>query len=508
MPASLTLGSYRLIAELGHGGMADVFLAAAEGPLGSGFTKLAVVKKLRSHLAADPEFISMLMDEARITARLSHPNVVQLFEVGHAGEDFFLAMEFLEGQPLHRIEQRVARTRSAVPRDVFYSIISDVLAGLHHAHELADYDGTHLDVTHRDVSPHNVFVTYDGAVKVLDFGIAKAVGRSCETQQGIVKGKVRYMSPEQASGAHVDRRTDIFAAGVMLWNLATGCTLWGDRGDVKVARKLQTGDYEPSPRALSAAVPVEIDAICRKALAFRREDRYATADEMRADLEAFLGRGGIDARKGLASMMRDLFVRDRAKLRTVLETSGLMSSASLDALAAAVGATPREFRRPAPPRTGTPSARIQSLPSDGATKAPSNTPRKQSGHSARVARALSMGAVAATFLVVGIHAAVTATRPAPGRGALAAVVAAELTPSSREVGSKPERVSALVVTPPLPTRRNAGPVARTSPRDETAAAPEDPAPRKSAPSASETAKSARKRSAIDTADPWASTDTR
>jgi len=262
------LGSYRLIAELGHGGMADVFLAAVEGPMGSGFTKLAVVKRLRSHLVEDPEFVSMLIDEARLTSRLAHPNVVQLFEVGHVDGEYFLAMEHLEGQPLHRIQQRAKRRGITVPREVYYGIICDVLAGLHYAHELADFDGTPFDVVHRDVTPHNVFVTYAGAVKVVDFGIAKAVGRVTETKHGIVKGKIRYMSPEQAAGAELDRRTDIFAAGVILWNAATGMKLWGDLDELDVARGLHRGNYPASPCAICPEVPPEIDMICRKALAY------------------------------------------------------------------------------------------------------------------------------------------------------------------------------------------------------------------------------------------------
>ena len=311
--------------------MADVFLAAVEGPVGWGFTKLAVVKMLRRHLAEDPEFVSMLLDEARITARLAHRNVVQLFEFGHIDDQYFLAIEHLEGQPLHRIERRAARGAVDVPRQLYYAVVSDVLAGLHHAHELADYDGTPLKIVHRDVTPHNVFVTYDGTVKVVDFGIAKAIGRATVTQHGIVKGKVRYMAPEQAAGDEVDRRTDIFAAGVMLWGAATGTKFWADRDDVAVMDRLCCGDYPASPRELCPDVPEEIDMICRRALAFRREDRYATAAEMRADLEAFLGSGSVEARKELASTMKQLFVPERAALRAVLEGSSLTSSMSIDA---------------------------------------------------------------------------------------------------------------------------------------------------------------------------------
>jgi serine/threonine protein kinase len=492
--AALTLGAYRLIAELGHGGMADVFLAAAEGPAGSGFTKLAVVKKLRSHLAEDPEFVAMLMDEARITARLSHPNVVQLFEMGRAGEAYFLAMEFLEGQPLHRVEQRVERLGADVPREAYCAIVSDVLAGLHHAHELTDYDGKPLEVAHRDVTPHNVFVTYEGAVKVLDFGIAKATGRACVTQAGTVKGKVRYMSPEQACGADVDRRTDIFACGVILWNVATGSRLWLDRSDAEVAQALRDGDYEPSPRSLFPAVPEELDAICRKALAFRREDRYATADDMRAALEAFLGRGAIDARKKLASAMKDLFVSERAKLRGVLETSALKNAMSFELLAAAIGSTlPREAREPAPvvqPRTST-MAMNRSLP-------PQRSPKHHAR--ARITRMLAIAAGVAVLLTVVVRGVLTHGSSHP-RAVARAVVVSELTTGSREVRSKDESGDALVLKKPSIARRVPGSGSRVV-GGEAASSSVEGLAKAEAGTATDGARPTRKRSPLDSADPW------
>jgi serine/threonine-protein kinase len=333
------LGSYRLVAELGHGGMADVFLAASEGPAGSGFTKLAVVKRLRPNLADDPAFVSMLMDEARITARLSHPNVVQLFEAGHGQDDeFFLAMEYLDGQPLYRLERRAKRLGIEVPRELYYAIVADLLAGLHHAHELTDYDGSSLDIVHRDVTPHNIFVTYDGVVKVVDFGIAKAMGRSTETKHGVVKGKVRYMSPEQALSGEVDRRTDIFAAGVILWNAATGLRFWGELDDLAVVSALVSGSFPTSPRTVDPSVPEAIDTICKRALAFRPEDRFVTASEMRAKLEAFLGQRSAFVRRDLQSMMKELFAKERASLRGVLEAAGLTSAASVNAFTAGAAA--------------------------------------------------------------------------------------------------------------------------------------------------------------------------
>ena len=153
------------------------------------------------------------------------------------------------------------------PRECQYLVLLDTLAGLHHAHELADYDGTPLQIVHRDVTPHNVFVTYEGQVKVVDFGIAKAVGRASETRQGVVKGKVRYMAPEQAIGQPVDRRADVFSVGVMLWEAATGRRLWKDMDDLNIVQALVGGNVKSSPREVDPAVPEEIDRICRKALA-------------------------------------------------------------------------------------------------------------------------------------------------------------------------------------------------------------------------------------------------
>src|SRR5689334_3257328 len=189
-----SLGKYRLIAELGHGGMAEVYLAVVRGP--AGFNKLVVVKQIRPQLAEDPEFLAMFLDEARLAARLSHPNVVQTNEVGQEGERHFLAMEYLDGQPLSRINQRLG-PKGGLPLVMHLRVIADLLGGLHYAHELSDYDGTPLGVVHRDVTPHNIFITYDGVVKVVDFGIAKARDALTLTKVGIIKGKIAYMAPEQ-----------------------------------------------------------------------------------------------------------------------------------------------------------------------------------------------------------------------------------------------------------------------------------------------------------------------
>lgn len=313
------MAGYRLIAQLGQGGTADVFLAFLDGPRGAGAAKLVVLKRLRQHVTEDSDFITMLLDEARLTSRLSHANVVQLLDFGRDGDDYFLALEHLDGQPLHLIERRMAKKRATISREAFYLVVADALAGLHYAHELRDFDGKPLELVHRDVTPHNIFVTYDGFVKVVDFGIAKAVGRLAETQHGLVKGKIRYMSPEQAAGLPIDRRTDVFAAGLLLFQAATGERFWAKRDEFEIPLALVGGDYDASPRSVDPTVPKPIDAICRRALAFRREERYATAAEMQADIERFLGDRSAPLRRDLAALQQRLFERTRARLWEVVE---------------------------------------------------------------------------------------------------------------------------------------------------------------------------------------------
>lgn len=321
-----TFGKYRLIAELGQGGMADVFLAVGDSPLGARFRKLSVVKRLRQNLAEDPEFIQMLVEEARISARLNHPNVVQTNEVGAIGERYFIAMEYLDGQPLHRIQQRLMQRKRAGGEPPLgmaeeMIVVVDALAGLHHAHTLADYDGTPLDIVHRDVTPQNIFVTYAGQVKVVDFGIAKAAGRAAETRQGIIKGKVRYMAPEHAAGKSVDRRADVFSMGVILWEIVAGRRMWLDMDDLGIVEVLLRGEVRTSPRDVNPATPPALDAICRRALAHRPEERYESAEAFRLELEQYLADSGqlVSARRGLVAGVGLLFTDKRAAIKSIIE---------------------------------------------------------------------------------------------------------------------------------------------------------------------------------------------
>ena len=351
-------GKYRLIAELGHGGMAEVFLAIASGP--AGFNKLLVIKQIRDQLADDPEFLGMFLDEARLAARLNHPNVVQTNEVGEDGRRYFIAMEYLEGQPLNRIAQRLGKDgRLTVAMHV--RILIEALAGLHYAHELTDFDGTQLQVVHRDATPHNIFVTYAGQVKVVDFGIAKALGSSSETRAGVLKGKISYMAPEQALGERVDRRADVFAVGMMLWEALAGRRPFKGQNDVVILQKLVTGDI-PSPSTVRDDIPDLLEAICMKALAHNREERFPTAEAMQRALEGALDLLGLRAQlRDVGDLVTKAFADERVRIRAVIETQMASLRASGD-FSASEGSMPwKSLGRPALPRIETTSTEAISV---------------------------------------------------------------------------------------------------------------------------------------------------
>ncbi len=313
------LGKYRIVAELGSGGMGDVYLAIVAGP--NGFSKLVVLKVLKSDLAENADFLAMFLDEARLAAQLNHPNIVQTNEVGVEGGTYFIAMEYLEGQTLFRIQNRfgfAGKVRLAHR----LRVLADVLSGLHHAHEVADCDGKPLSLVHRDVSPHNVFVTYDGQNKLLDFGIAKHASATFKTETGIIKGKVGYMGPEQARGEELDRRADVFAVGVMLWESVAGGSLWGRLPSGVQVKRLMSGDI-PSIRDAVPGVAAELELILAQALAPDCNDRYATAADFAAELDAYITSLGTEAASGraLGLLIANEFADERVALRARIDTA-------------------------------------------------------------------------------------------------------------------------------------------------------------------------------------------
>jgi serine/threonine protein kinase len=274
---------YELLKELGRGGMGVAHLALAKGP--QGFTKLVVLKMMRPSLLGDPEAHRMFLEEARISARLAHPNVVQVHEVSHHQGTPMMVMEYLEGETLSRI---LREEGVPAPRNLLLYILTKALAGLHAAHDLRDYDGTPLNLVHRDASPHNIFVTFDGQVKVLDFGIAKTEGSEVETRAGATKGKLRYMPPEQVLHLPVDRRVDVFAVGVTLWEVLAGRRFWATASDDEVISELIAKQLPQLPS--NAGVGADLAAICARATAADRDRRYATAGRLQRDLEDHLSR--------------------------------------------------------------------------------------------------------------------------------------------------------------------------------------------------------------------------
>ncbi|XXU91032.1 serine/threonine-protein kinase [Sorangium sp. So ce1099] len=306
-------GRYRLIAKLGQGGMAEVFLAAHRGPLG--FEKLVVIKRLKPGIATEPEVNAMFLDEARLAARLNHPNVVQTYECGQIDDQYYIVMEYLEGHSLDRICRKIDPSRH---RAVYLAILSDALAGLHYAHDLMDFNGQPLHVVHRDISPHNIFVTYDGQAKVVDFGIAKWATRDADTSTGVVKGKIRYMAPEQALATMVDRRADVFSMGLIFWELVVGERFWGDLSDVQILQRLTFGEI-PQLRERWPAAPEALDRICSRALAMAPEDRYATAAHMREDVEAYLATmGRRPSSAEIGRLIGETFANRRAEVRSAI----------------------------------------------------------------------------------------------------------------------------------------------------------------------------------------------
>jgi cytochrome c peroxidase len=334
MSGRKSFGKYQPFATLGSGGMADVFLAIARGP--KGFNKLVVIKSLRQQHAKDQSFVDMFLDEARLAARLNHPNVVHTHEVGDLEGEYFLAMEFLEGQSLNKIVEHVKKAGTKLGPVVAARIASDALAGLHYAHELADYDGKPLQIIHRDISPHNLFVTYEGQVKVVDFGIAKAVSSSAQTEVGVLKGKVAYMSPEQAMGEVIDRRTDLYAMGIVLWeSLTLEYLVRGESASARLKRLLTSGGV-PRVSSLVPDIDPKLDDLVAKALDRDPDQRFQTASEMRDALEAWIaGTGAAVRQEELGRQISAMFksVREEVKKKVRAQMAAAETATSMEDLA-------------------------------------------------------------------------------------------------------------------------------------------------------------------------------
>ncbi|MBN1208193.1 MAG: serine/threonine protein kinase [Myxococcaceae bacterium] len=317
-------GKYILIRKLAEGGMAEIFLAKQIGA--EGFERDVVIKCMLDHFSQSREFVSMFLDEARLAARLHHPNIVQITDLGVADSRYFICMEYLAGEDLDAVIAAAHYKGERIPVPLAARIILSALEGLEFAHNYQE-QGRPLELVHRDISPSNIFVTYQGTVKVLDFGIAKASSRMTQTQPGLLKGKWGYMSPEQARGEPIDARSDLFSLGITFHELLTARRVFEREHEIGVLLALMAQPI-PAPSSVRPEIPPALDRIIAKALERRREDRYASAAEMRTDLEEFLrGTASAPGTSQLAQYMQGLFgpsdVERKTKIPSLAELGGI-----------------------------------------------------------------------------------------------------------------------------------------------------------------------------------------
>lgn len=284
-----TLGRYKLLALLATGGMAEIHLARQAGI--KGFERLVVVKKILPHLAAEEAFLEMFFDEARIASLLNHPNIVQIYDLGQEDDDYFMAMEYLEGESLSFLEREARKKERYMSPALAAGIVAQICDGLEYAHAFKNHEGQTMNIVHRDVSPQNIIVLFSGGVKLVDFGIAKAASQMHKTRVGSIKGKLSYLAPEQCEGKAVDHRTDVFSLGVVLWELLTRRRLF-KRDNEGATLNAVMNEEIPKVRKVRPQVPVSLGTVAMRALQKAPEDRFQTAGEMGAALRDYLLKTG------------------------------------------------------------------------------------------------------------------------------------------------------------------------------------------------------------------------
>ncbi|WP_224245522.1 serine/threonine protein kinase [Hyalangium gracile] len=367
-------GRYELVSWLGRGGMAETYRARLLGE--AGVTKPVLIKKVLAEHANDEAFIAMFISEARISATLSHGNIAQVYDFGRVGGDYFLAMEYVDGQPLHRLLKRAQKAgMPTIPSPVAAFIALEICRGLHYAHTRTDDKGQPLGIVHRDISPENVLVSYGGQVKIVDFGIAKARElRGFSTEPGIVKGKYLFFSPEQAAGEEVDARTDVWATGIVLYELLCGKLPVEDVPEVAMPR-LMEGKF-PRPRELNPSIPEQLDAIVMEALAVEREDRYASCHAFGDALAEFLAATAPRfSAMSLSHFVEELFREEIASTGRQVQVPGAFQ----EQLAQWRGQTPTVMMAPRRDKAQASPEPEPAMPPAGATQVRPGAPRRKGG---------------------------------------------------------------------------------------------------------------------------------
>lgn len=300
-------GKYFLIEKLATGGMAEIYKAKTFGV--DGFEKILAIKRILPHCAVDKEFINMLVDEAKLSVLLSHTNIVQVYDLGKVGEDYFISMEFINGINLREVMNRAKEVGEKFTEDVVVYILSETCKGLDYAHSKKDNEGKPLNIVHRDISPQNILLSFEGEVKIVDFGIAKAAMNISHTMAGILKGKISYMSPEQALGKPIDRKTDIFSTGLILYEMLTGEKLFTGETQFEVLKKIRTTRLNEN--SFPDTIPAQLRKILAKALSYSVKDRYDNAGDMQIDLTRYLYSTYIDfTPRKLSGLMRKVFAQE------------------------------------------------------------------------------------------------------------------------------------------------------------------------------------------------------
>jgi len=321
------IGKFEIISRIGAGGMAEIFVARTRAA--HDFEKIVALKRIHPHLLEDEDFVEMFLHEARLAARLQHPNIAQVLDIGDDDGVYFFTMEYILGQDLRRIVRAVRAGGGWLTLDQIITIVTQTAAGLHYAHEREGTAGRPLGIVHRDISPSNILISYNGGVKLVDFGIARAASRRQITQAGTLKGKIPYMSPEQCMGEKLDRRSDIYSLGIVLWELALCRQLWAGEANFNLVKRIATED-PPAPTVFLPNFPKDLERIIMRALARDRDERYATAQDFQIALEEFARERKLALSSvGLGRFMQGLFAGTIKSEKAALVEARASSSTSL-----------------------------------------------------------------------------------------------------------------------------------------------------------------------------------
>ncbi|MBI3202940.1 MAG: serine/threonine protein kinase [Myxococcales bacterium] len=471
--APLLLGRYALYDELASGGMATVHLGRLLGPVG--FARTVAIKRLHPQHAKDPEFVAMFLDEARLAARIRHPNVVATLDVVATTGEVFLVMEYISGESMAALLGASFRASKRVPMRYAVHMVSGALQGLHAAHEATNDKGESLHIVHRDVSPHNILVGTDGVARVLDFGVAKAAGRLQTTDEGRIKGKLAYMAPEQLSSQAVSARTDLFAASVVLWEALAGRRLFPGADPAEIVGKVLNAPLEP-PSLSNAEIPKALDEIVLKGLSRDPDQRFASAHEMAEALDAAVGL--VSPREVGAWVKTCVGERLSERSARIAEIERSSSSIEVQGEPRAADVLARFSPRPT-------QASMETLPASG-------TGRSQIGSVVEARDSMTtsprsrwvvplLGGAALIVAVVG-GIALASRKPAPEAAvattAVATVVAPSPSPSASASPREPEPVASTPPPPAAPASASSAPAA-PSPSVKKIA-PRGPAPKKPA----------------------------